>query len=257
MKLPLVIILILLLNACASTPEKQATKNLENIELQTIESGIQMLELAQQDTWTQFELAKLYYRSVAMKSNPDYMKKAFDLFQAVNSEKFRSAKHRRAEWLVYYGSLQTLKARDFPGPWIINNFTPVGWIRLYYVYRGIHHLNLATSIAPNHPVVRLIRANTFCYLPNVFAQRNKGLQDANILMLWLDEPKLNSEYQSLLQDQEFTLNAMSAAASCLASSDPQRSQHILQTIISLSPNSHHALIAKQRLAQQTAHGKQQ
>ncbi|MDH5547459.1 MAG: hypothetical protein OEZ43_17910 [Gammaproteobacteria bacterium] len=247
------LMLSLVLSSCASTGiDVRSVRETDSLLVKhaLAENEAILLELGNfTDQFSRYEQAKAHYQIALNTHDRPSTNKAIEIFEALLDEpRFVADVRRSAELNAYYGSAYTLKARDFPGLWIVNNLTPVGYIRIYYVWRGKRYLNRAVDIEPSHPVVRLIRANTLVNIPRVFGQFARGREDFALLRKWMENPEENERYEMLLRDERFYMPVyFSLAEFYRIYLSPDQAREIYEKIIRLSPHSVYAEAARTAL----------
>lgn len=132
---------------------------------------------------------------------PEWSTEAIRQYRTLIADHSKSAEH-----FAYLGAAHALSARDYPVSPILQIFIGPGFIRLYHVWRAVGFLNAAVKMAPQDPVVRLIRGATFVGLPRVFKQYKKGLSDLETLQSWLVSPE--GDYADVLKAQSFREEAL-------------------------------------------------
>ncbi|MCX7957324.1 MAG: hypothetical protein N2643_05505 [Endomicrobia bacterium] len=143
------------------------------------------------------EVGKCYFYLGEASHNLGNVCKAIKIFKKI-LKKYPSD----AEIKVYLGSSYTLKARDFPLKWIVS-LTPIGFVRIYYVNKGVKLMDDAVKIESSNPLVLIVRALTCTNIPKVFGQFEKGLKDFSLLISWIENPDLCPEYKEILSDESF------------------------------------------------------
>jgi len=143
------------------------------------------------------EVGKLYFHIGVETHDRDAIKKAFNIFKKILKEE-----PDNAEIKAFMGSAYTVKARDFPMKWLAL-VTPLGYIRLYYVKKGIDMMDEAVKMDTMYPVTRITRGITCISLPGIFQQFKKGMDDLELLISWIENPSLNKEYSEIITDKYF------------------------------------------------------
>lgn len=143
------------------------------------------------------EIGILYFYIGVETNDRDSIKKAMDIFKKILEEK-----PDNAEIKAFMGSSYTVKARDFPLKWIAS-VTPLGFIRLHYVKKGIDMMDEAVEIDGMNPITRITRGITCITLPGIFQQFKKGIEDIELLLSWIENPSLNEEYSEIITDKYF------------------------------------------------------
>jgi tetratricopeptide (TPR) repeat protein len=253
MKFPLTILAVLFLSACATThtpAEGSATavrqQHLLQQQVARAQQELQNLAAQEQDNYVRYEQAKQLYMLAMLNADWEANKQAQAIFESLLEDKaFVRPAYRHAELRAYYGSLYTLKGRDLPGWWWVNNLTPVGMIRIYYVNKGVDELNAAVALDEQHPVVRLLRGNTFSHLPSFAGVGEEGVKDMQLLFGWLQDSGRNSRYASILQSDTFRLGAYFNIAQVFAENDKmQLARQAYGEVVRLAPKSIEAQIAR-------------
>ncbi len=80
------------------------------------------------------------------------------------------------EATAWLGSLKLLRARD---SW----FPPS---KLWYLNTGSRDLDKAVSLAPDNPMIRLIRASSYISIPAIFMKRGTAINDLEYVILLRD-----------------------------------------------------------------------
>ncbi len=199
------------LAGCAANPplvDIGAQAQLDRIRVDEARHGLAELRVEPDDDAVRFERAKLWYTIAEVDADNEALRNALAGFeQLADTPAFTAKRYRLAELKAYYGSAYALKARDFPAPWVIANLTPVGYIRIHYVFKGVSLMDQAVALDREHPVVRLMRGITCSNLPAAFGQTRKGLTDLQRLADWLAQPTANRRYRAILDDAYFRVNA--------------------------------------------------
>ncbi len=147
------------------------------------------------------EIGLLHYYIGNEAHDRDSINKAIDILERVLDKAPDDA-----EGMAYLGSAYAIKARDFPMKWIAN-ITPVGFIRIYYVKKGLNLMNAAVERDKIHPVIRLIRGLTCANLPSPFMQTENGFEDLKLFLSWMENPSLNEKYSGIVEDKGFIADA--------------------------------------------------
>ncbi|MDH5360781.1 MAG: hypothetical protein OEX03_09465 [Gammaproteobacteria bacterium] len=264
----LIILCLALLSACSGQAVRDAgmehvvvAQQRQALHRQSLDAThAQLRQLAAQgdNKYLRYEKAKLLYTVALQEADWESNKQAQQLFEGLlEDKKFILPVYRHAELRAYYGSLYTLKGRDQPGWWWVNNLTPVGLIRIYAVRKGISHLDAAIELDALHPVARLIRANTYINLPEMFASRQQGNDDLLLLYSWLEGERDNSRYQTILQDQTFRLSAYtSIAAAYEQQGDRVMAMRVYTKITHIAPASLEAQLASSIVEQLKAQARE-
>lgn len=238
-----------LISACNSTLPRQSDKDGEVIEVlqkQLVQRSVtdtkkQIHDMSEfkDNKYIRYEKAKLLYMLALQEADWEKNKQAQSIFeQLLADDGFIRPVYRHAELQAYYGSLYSLKGRDLPGWWWINNMTPVGLVRVYYVMQGVGFLNRAVELDAEHPVVRLIRGNTFVNLPGFAGTQQQGIEDMLLLAAWLDSEKQNPQYQTILQEPSFRLSAYISIAQALDKHHyVTRARKAYESIAKIAPDS--------------------
>jgi hypothetical protein len=250
---PLTMFAVLLLGACATTQapveEDSATAQQQQKLMQhnaaRARQQLQSLAQQEQDNYVRYERAKQLYMLAMMEADWEVNKQAQAIFEdLLADEKFVRPSYRHAELKAYYGSLYTLKGRDLPGWWWVNNLTPVGLVRIYYVNKGVGELNAAVELDAYHPVVRLLRGNTFSHLPSFAGVSQEGVEDMRLLFGWLQDSGGNPSYESILRDDSFRLSAYFSIAQVFEQyGEKELSRQAYGEVARLAPQSIEAQIA--------------
>lgn len=249
----LIVATAMLLGACSSM-DKSPVADIETIEQQqqldlqvskNAHRALESLAELEQDNYVRYERAKQLYMIAMLEADWEANKQAQAIIEELLADEgFVRPAYRHAELRAYYGSLYTLKGRDMPGWWWVNNMTPVGFVRIYYMRKGVSELNAAVEQDAYHPVVRLIRGNTFTHLPAFAGVRQKGIADMQLLLGWLQDSRKNQAYESILQDRSFRLSAYFSIAQVLEQSgDRAQALQAYQAVTELAPDSIEASIA--------------
>lgn len=256
----LIVLGIVMLSACSSTLTKEPNESVSVTEIReqqllenfvsSTEQQLQQMSVVQENKYIRYEKAKLLYMLVMQTASWERNKEAQQLFEPLLSDAdFVRPAYRHAELKAYYGSLYTLKGRDMPGWWWVNNMTPVGLVRIYYVNKGVGILNQAVELDAKHPVVRLIRGNTFSQLPAFAGTKKEGLEDLSLLLSWLEAKESKSSYQAILQDRTFRLSAYFNIAQVFEQHQIHgKARTAYEAIVRLAPESVEAQIASLAIA---------
>lgn len=188
------------------------------------------------------EIGKLYFHIGRETHDCKSIKMAVDIFETVLEKESNDA-----EIMVYLGSAYTLKARDFPLKWIAN-ITPLGYLRIYYVKKGIDIMDDAVKIDGMHPVVRLIRGITRVNLPKVFLQFEKGIMDLKLVLLWIENPSLNKGYLGIITDKGFMAEAYYRIGEVyLEKGERKKASALFKKVVSLAVDTPIGMAAQRKL----------
>lgn len=154
-----------------------------------------------EDVETLREVGKLYYFIGEVSHDRSAIKKAISIFEDVLKKESDDD-----ELNVYLGSAYTIKARDFPLRWLAN-ITPLGFVRLYYVRRGVGLMDDAVKRDEMNPITRLIRGITRVSLPKAFLSFKEGIEDLDLVLSWVEDPTLNKKYSEIVTDKAFIADA--------------------------------------------------
>lgn len=178
------------------------------------------------------EVGKLYFYIGNESADRKSTSKAIKIFK-----KILEKESNNAEIKAYLGSAYTLKARDFPMKTILS-FTPLGFIRLSYVNKGIQEMDTAVEMEDLNPFVRLVRGITSCNLPVMFGQVENGVNDLTLLTSWIENLSLNENYHDMLADESFkAVVYYYAGEAYLKSKDSKSAILSFKKILSVTPDS--------------------
>ena len=104
---------------------------------------------------------------------------------------------------AWRGSSHALMARDYPVQGLWQIVPGPGFVRLYHVKRAFSDLDAAVGAAPDHPLVRLVRASTYLAMPPVFGGGDEGLEDFGRLRAWTRDPDGNPDHADLLRSRSW------------------------------------------------------
>lgn len=209
---------------------------------ESVDMYLESLKENPNDIDTLKELGKSYFYIAVESKNLNFNCKAMKIFK-----KILKKEPDNAEILAYYGSCYTLLARDFPLKWI-TSLTPLGFLRIYYVNRGVSILEKATKLDPQNPFVRIICANTYYGLPGVFGKFDKSIKEFELLLSWIENPNLNQQYSDLLSDESFqSVVLYNAANAFIDKGEKDKAKKLLEKILSISVETPYKEAAKRRL----------
>ena len=159
MKIKLMVIMILTFIAAQSALSNNMDEKINDLEgkLKSDSDNIEILS----------ELTILYHNYLAGERNPDYMKRAEELF-----EKLIRLDPKNSEAFAYSGSLLTIKGRDAWMP----------WNKLKHVEEGLDNLDKGVKCDSQNMTVRLIRANNNLSLPSFFNRIDTSIVDFNYVI---------------------------------------------------------------------------
>ncbi|MBU0701897.1 hypothetical protein KKE26_11515 [bacterium] len=207
-----------------------------------LQSALTELKHSPEDSEILKEVGKLYFYIGDESADRHSTSKAIKLFQ-----KILEKEPRNAEIKAYLGSAYTLKARDFPMKTILS-LTPLGYIRLYYVNKGIQEMDAAVEIEDSNPFVRIVRGITSYNLPEIFGQLEKGINDFSLLISWIENPSLNKDYKELFTDESFiTIVFYHTGEAYLKSKNLEKATLFFEKVLSVKQNTPYRKAAERML----------
>jgi hypothetical protein len=199
---------IVLLTSCSSTvtgsdgellismPEVQDDKSFDRVRL---DEAIRLWEAESGELGDSFSAGKAAYDIASVTHDPKWANEAIDRLAEA-----REVLPDFAQATAYQGSAHALVARDFPlqGIWML--LPGPGFVRIWYVKRAEELLNKAVEQNGDDPVVRLFRAATMSSMPQILLT-DGGVADTDFALLerWEADPKLNSEYEDILNSDKW------------------------------------------------------
>lgn len=188
------------------------------------------------------ERGKLYFHLGNETSDRDYINRAIAAFEEVLDKD-----PGNVEVKAYLGAAYTIKARDFPLRWLAN-ITPLGFVRIYYVNKGINLIDASLKDDAMHPVVRLVSGLTRVNLPGAFSQYKNGINDLQLLILWMEKPSLNEKYAELLADKGFIVDTyFRTGVVFFENGDKDKAETFLKAAFAMSPDTPAGKAARRRL----------
>ena len=194
----LLLLIVLLLGLSSTTfADEELSKELVAEYKPLLKTLLSDLKSSQEDLELLKEVGMLYFQIGNETADRCSTSKAIKIFQ-----KILQKEPHNAEIKAYLGSAYTLKARDFPLKQILS-LTPLGFIRVFYVNKGIQKMDTAVGMEDLNPFVHLVRGITSYNLPGIFGQLEKGVNDFATLTSWIENPSLNESYHDLFADESF------------------------------------------------------
>lgn len=201
-----------------------------------------ILSESEGDSSTLKEIGKLHFFIGLETYNYDSVKEAIKIFENIIEKR-----EDDSEVNAYLGAAYTVKARDFPYKWIVN-LTPLGFIRVYYVIKGINLLDATVAQDSLNPIIRFIRCMTYANLPRIFLQGDKGMKDTELLLSWLENSLLNRKHSEMLTDKAFAANVYYRAGEIyLGKNEKEKAVLLFRRVISLLPDTPIARAALEKL----------
>jgi len=227
--------LLVVVLVCFSSPtfaDEELSKELVAEYKPLLKTLLVDLESNPEDIGLKKEVGRLYFQIGNESKDRSSISKAIEIFQEILKRNPHDA-----EIKAYLGSAYTIKARDFPMKEILS-FTPVGFVRLYYVKKGIKEMDKAMTLEPLNPFVRIVRGITCYNLPGIFGQIEKGVDDFSLLISWIENPSLNKNYHDVLIDQTFkAIVYYNAGEAYLKSGNLEKATHFFEMALSNAPQS--------------------
>lgn len=187
-------------------------------------------------------IGQLHFHIGNLAKDRKSIKKAVHIF-----EKVLEKEPDNAEIMAFLGSAYTIKARDFPMKWVAN-LTPIGFMRLYYVKKGINRMDAAIEMDEMNPVVRLIRGIACVNMSEPFGQFDKGIKDIELLLSWIENPSLNKRYAGIITDKDFMANVYYRAGKAYLKNDEKENAiSMFKMTASISPDTPFGRAALRRL----------
>lgn len=183
------------------------------------------------DKALQAEKGKLYFHLGEETADRDCVNRAIAVF-----EEALDKDSGNAEVKAYLGAAYAVKARDFPLKWLAN-ITPLGFVRIYYVNKGLNLIDASLKDDAMNPVIRLTSGLTRANLPGAFAQYDNGIGDLQLLVSWMEQPSRNGRYASLLADAAFAATTYFRVGEVYAANgNREKAEVYLKTACAISPD---------------------
>jgi len=187
-------------------------------------------------------IGQLHFHIGNLSKDRRSIKKAVDIFQKVLEKE-----PDNAEIMAFLGSAYTIKARDFPMKWVAN-LTPLGFMRLHYVEKGINKMDAAIEMDEMNPVVRLIRGIACVNISRPFGQFDKGIKDIEVLLSWIENPSLNNRYAGIIKDRDFIANVYyRTGVAYLKKDEKENAISMFKMTASINPDTPYGKAALRRL----------
>jgi len=208
------------------------SKELVKENKKAVEELSELVKTDPQDLTLLRELGKAYFNIGSESADRKSISQAMKIFKNILKKDPNDL-----EIMTYYGSCWTIKARDFPLKWIVS-FTPIGFIRIYYVKKGVSIMDKAVSLQPKNPFVRIVYAITCYNIPKVFNQFHKSKESFSLLLSWIENPESNAEYKDLFTDETFqSVVYYHAAEMFIMDREFEKAKSLIQKILNIkTPN---------------------
>jgi len=208
------------------------SKELVKENKKAVEELTELVKTDPQDVALLRELGKAYFNIGSESADRKSISQAMKIFKQILKKDPNDA-----EIMTYYGSCWTIKARDFPLKWIVS-FTPIGFVRIYYVKKGVSIMDKAVSMEPKNPFVRIVYAITCYNIPAVFGQFYKSKESFSLLVSWIENPESNPEYKDLFKDETFqSVVYYHTAEMFLMNKEVEKAKMLIQKILSIKTSS--------------------
>lgn len=257
MRIILLFTVLAVLTGCASTKpavdgKKQTAEQRANqVLVYQFRKALNDLELEKESAspWVKLEQGKLWYQIALYDHDYAAVQQSIDILADVIKEpKIIRTPYRHSDALVHLGSAYSLRARDYPGSNLVKNFTPVGFVRIKYVRKGVAYMDKAVEVDPDNPIVRLVRGLSGAMMPAPFGQRKKGLSDLKLLISWIEQPDQNKTYETILRDHFFLQSAYLNTADVMhARGNKDKAAEYYRRAIKQNKKSNMAYLATSRL----------